>query len=51
LFRWGGSVLFEKPRKGISLDEVAEITGALLKCGADIVEINTMKKRLSLVKC
>lgn len=44
----GGSALFEKPL--VSSDELARITSKLLACGADIVEINTIRKRLSAVK-
>lgn len=46
----GGSALFEKPADGLSLDDLADVTGRLLACGADIVEINTIRKRLSAVK-
>lgn len=48
LLSGGGSALFEKPV--ISGEELQDITGQLLACGADIVEINTIRKRLSLVK-
>lgn len=44
----GGSALFEKPL--IPPEELADITRQLLACGADIVEINTIRKRLSAVK-
>lgn len=44
----GGSALFEKPL--ISGEELADITNRLLACGADIVEMNTVRKRLSAVK-
>lgn len=44
----GGSALFEKPL--IPASELQDITGQLLACGADIVEINTIRKRLSAVK-
>ncbi len=44
----GGSALFEKPL--VSGEELQNITGQLLACGADIVEINTIRKRLSAVK-
>ncbi len=44
----GGSALFESPV--CSLSELAEITGALLASGADIKEINAVRKRLSKVK-
>jgi glycerate 2-kinase len=46
----GGSALFEKPIKGVTLKDIEEITQLLLACGADIVEINTIRKRLSAVK-
>ncbi len=44
----GGSALFEKPL--IDKDEIESINKQLLSCGADIVEINTIRKRLSAVK-
>ncbi len=44
----GGSALFEKTL--VSGEELADITKQLLACGADIVEINTLRKRLSAVK-
>ncbi len=48
LLSGGGSALFEKPL--VSGTELQNITGQLLACGADIVEINTIRKRLSAVK-
>lgn len=48
LLSGGGSALFEKPL--ISGEELSNITNQLLSCGADIVEINTIRKRLSAVK-
>ena len=48
LLSGGGSALFEKPL--VSGEELQDITGQLLACGADIVEINTIRKRLSAVK-
>ena len=48
LLSGGGSALFEKPL--IPLEELQDITKQLLACGADIVEINTIRKRLSAVK-
>lgn len=50
LLSGGGSALFEKPAPGISLTDITGITEDLLACGADIVEINTVRKRLSSVK-
>ena len=48
LLSGGGSALFEKPL--IPALELQDITGQLLACGADITEINTIRKRLSAVK-
>lgn len=48
LLSGGGSALFEKPL--IPLEELKSINEQLLGCGADIVEINTVRKRLSAVK-
>ena len=48
LLSGGGSALFEKPL--ISGEELADVTKQLLACGADIVEMNTIRKRLSAVK-
>ena len=48
LLSGGGSALFEKPL--IPLIELQDITSQLLACGADIVEINTIRKRLSNLK-
>ena len=44
----GGSALFEKPAVGD--EELQDMTNQLLACGADIVEMNTIRKRLSRVK-
>ena len=49
LLSGGGSALFEKPL--IPAEELQDITNKLLASGADIVEINTIRKRLSAVKC
>ena len=46
----GGSALFEKPLENLTLDDFLDITNQLLNCGADIVEINTIRKHLSQVK-
>ena len=46
----GGSALFELPADGVALKDMQDITGQLLSCGADIVEINTIRKHLSGVK-
>ena len=48
LLSGGGSALFEKPL--IPAEELTDLTKQLLACGADIVEMNTVRKRLSAVK-
>ncbi|MDO5047627.1 MAG: glycerate kinase [Anaerococcus sp.] len=48
LISGGGSALFELPL--INLEEIQDINDQLLKKGANIVEINTIRKRLSKVK-
>ena len=48
LLSGGGSALFEKPL--IPGEELQGITNQLLASGADIVEMNTVRKRLSAVK-
>lgn len=48
LLSGGGSALFEKPL--IPPQELADVTKQLLACGADIVEMNTIRKRISAVK-
>lgn len=48
LLSGGGSALFEKPL--VEGKVLQDITNQLLACGADIVEINTIRKRLSAVK-
>lgn len=48
LLSGGGSALFEKPL--VPGEVLQDVTSQLLACGADIVEINTIRKRLSAVK-
>ena len=48
LLSGGGSALFEKPL--LPEEELLDITRRLLACGADIREVNTIRKRLSAVK-
>lgn len=48
LLSGGGSALFEYP--AIPGEELAEVTDYMLKAGADIKEMNTIRKRLSQVK-
>ena len=48
LLSGGGSALFEDPL--VPGEELQDITGQLLACGAEITQINTVRKRLSGVK-
>lgn len=48
LISGGGSALLSKPR--INLEDLQKTTDLLLKSGADINEINTIRKHLSYVK-
>ncbi len=50
LLSGGASALIEKPIDGISLYDLQNITKQLLKSGANIIEINTIRKQLSLIK-
>ncbi len=46
----GGSALLVAPAEGITLEDKQEVTRLLLACGADIHEINTVRKHLSRAK-
>lgn len=48
LLSGGGSALFEAPL--IPAEELQKLTKDMLGCGANIVEMNTIRKRLSAVK-
>lgn len=50
LFSGGGSALMEWLVDGVTLDDLKQFTGALMRCGATIVEINTLRKHISQVK-
>jgi len=50
LISGGGSAMMSCPAAGISLADKQKITRSLLKCGATIQEINTVRKHLSKVK-
>lgn len=49
-FTGGSSALFVDPVDGISLEEKAKTSRILLGCGANILEINAVRKHLSRVK-
>jgi len=46
----GGSALLVAPAEGITLADKQDVTRLLLACGADIHEINTIRKHLSRLK-
>jgi glycerate 2-kinase len=46
----GGSALLCLPAPGLSLEDKRRVTSALLKAGADITELNAVRKHLSAVK-
>lgn len=46
----GCSALMTLPARGISLEDVRETTDLLLKCGAEIQEINAVRKHISAIK-
>ena len=45
----GGSSLLSLPAPGVSMAELQSVTGKLLKSGADIREMNTVRKHLSAI--
>lgn len=50
LISGGGSALFVDPTPPVTLAEKQEVTTLLLKAGADIEELNAVRKHISLVK-
>ncbi|HNS90214.1 MAG TPA: glycerate kinase [Deltaproteobacteria bacterium] len=50
LLSGGGSALLTLPLDGVSLHDIQEMTRLLLESGADITEINCLRKHLSQVK-
>ena len=46
----GGSALMTLPAPGLTLADLQALTGALLRCGANINEVNTLRKHLDQVK-
>lgn len=50
LISGGGSALMPCPVEGVTLEDKQAVTGALLGCGADIRQINSVRKHLSRIK-
>jgi hydroxypyruvate reductase len=50
LLSGGGSALLPLPADGIALEEKQKVTQLLLGCGADIKEMNTVRKHISAIK-
>ncbi|MHB8881651.1 MAG: glycerate kinase type-2 family protein [Thermodesulfovibrionales bacterium] len=50
LISGGGSALLVSPCRGVTLQEKQEVSELLLKAGADISELNTVRKHISAVK-
>ncbi|MHA1281137.1 MAG: glycerate kinase type-2 family protein [Promethearchaeota archaeon] len=50
LISGGGSALMELPKNGITLKDLQNVNSLLLECGANIHEINTIRKHLSSIK-
>jgi len=50
LISGGGSAMLSAPVEGVSPGEKAALSRLLLRAGADIVSLNTVRKHLSLVK-
>lgn len=46
----GGSAHLCEPREGLGLSDVAEVTGVMLRGGATIHELNTVRKHLEVLK-
>ncbi|MEM7034789.1 MAG: glycerate kinase [Chloroflexota bacterium] len=46
----GGSALLTQPASGLTLSQMQSTTQRLLEAGADITEINTIRKHLSAIK-
>ncbi|MCK5779291.1 MAG: glycerate kinase [Rhodospirillales bacterium] len=50
LMSGGGSALLTAPAEGITFEEKQEVNRQLLRCGADIGEMNTLRKHVSAIK-
>ncbi len=46
----GGSALLESPAPGLTLDDLAAVTAVLLRSGAPIEDVNTVRTHLSAIK-
>lgn len=46
----GASAMLAAPAPGVTIDDKAATTGLLLRAGADIAEINTVRRHLSAIK-
>jgi glycerate 2-kinase len=50
LISGGGSALLSAPVNGVTLEGIQSLTRKLLECGAEIGEINTLRKHLDQIK-
>jgi hydroxypyruvate reductase len=50
LISGGGSALLSLPAPGLTLEDKQAVSRALLRCGADIAEMNCLRKHLSAIK-
>lgn len=50
LISGGGSALITLPRKGISITDIVKLTNGLMRAGATIDELNTIRKHLCSIK-
>ncbi|MBB3064723.1 glycerate kinase type-2 family protein [Limibacillus halophilus] len=50
LISGGGSALLSLPAEGLTLEDKQAVNKALLRCGADISEMNCLRKHLSAIK-
>ncbi|WP_342304575.1 glycerate kinase [Methanolobus sp. ZRKC5] len=50
LISGGGSALITLPRKGVSITDIVKLTDGLMRAGATIDELNTIRKHLCSIK-
>lgn len=50
LISGGGSALFSLPPEGITIEDKARVSSQLMRAGADIYELNAVRKHISRVK-